>query len=173
MLFFRISCQWNLNENLGRFGAILTHIQGWSNKSWKDALLLTFWELSFERGIRYHLRHKYGHLFLWDFELFYPTFKVVQTKVKNMHFWRLSRNWVLKVDFGTDLRDKHGHLFLWDLELFWPTFKVVQTNVQNKHFCWLSQNWVFKVDLGTHLRDKHGHLFFLRFRTILAIIKGW
>ena len=36
-----------------RFGAILARVQGWSNQSRKDALLLTFSELSFESGFRY------------------------------------------------------------------------------------------------------------------------
>ena len=58
-----------------------------------------------------HLRDKHGHLFLWEFELFSPSFKVGQTKVEIMHFNQLSRNWNFKVDLDTDLRDKHGHLF--------------------------------------------------------------
>ena len=106
-----------------------------------------------------HLRDKHGHLFLWDLKLFWLSFKVVQTKVENMHFCRLSQNWVLKADLGNHLRDNHGHLFLWDYELFWPSVKVGKTNVENINFCWLSQNWVLKADLGTHLRDKHGHIF--------------
>ena len=81
--------------------------------------------------------------------------KVGQTKVENMHFCRLSWNWVFKVDLGTHFR----HLLLWELKLFWPFFKVGKTKVENMHFCEISRNWNFKVDLDTHLRDKHGHLF--------------
>ena len=91
-----------------------------------------------------HLRDKHGHLFLWDLELVWPSFKVGQTKFLKMHFCQLSRNWVLKANLGTRWRDMHGHLFLWDLELFWPSFKVCQTKVENMHFCWLYHNWVLK-----------------------------
>ena len=146
------------------------------------------WNWNFKVDLDTHLTDKHGHLFLWDLELFWTSFKVCQTKVQNMHFFLLSWNWVLKVDLGTHLRDKHAHLFLeiwsyfgpcwrlvkprlklctlveflkilWDLKLFWPSFKVVQTKVEKVDVCWLSQNWALKVDLGNHLRDKHGHLF--------------
>ena len=73
-----------------------------------------------------------------------PAFKVVQTKVENVHFCTLYQNWVLKVDFGTHLRDKHGHLFVWDLDIFQPSFKVSQTKVENMHFARLSHNLKFK-----------------------------
>ena len=86
-----------------------------------------------------HFRDKHGHLFLLDLELFWPSFKVGQTKVEKMHFFLLSRNWVLKGDLGTHARDKDGDLILWDLELFWPSFKVGQTKVEIMHFCRLSQ----------------------------------
>ena len=95
------------------------------------------------------LRDKNWPLFLWYFELFWPSFRVGQTNVENMHFCWLSRNWVLKVDLGTHLRDKHGHLFLWYLDLYFSTFKVGQTKIENMHFCRLSRNWNFKVDLNT------------------------
>ena len=107
-----------------------------------------------------HLRDKNGKLFLWDLELFWPSFKVGQTKVENMHFCRLSRNWNFKVHLDTHLRDKNRDVFLWDFKLFWPSFKVGQINIENMLFCWLSRNWVLKVDLHTHLRDKCGHLFY-------------
>ena len=140
-----------------RFGANLSLIQGWLNQVWKDAILSNFLELIFESGFTYPLD---GHLFLWDFDLLWPSVKVRQTKVENMHFCQPSRNWVLKVDLGTRLRDKHGHLFLWDLELIFPLLTVCQTKVEKMHFSRLSWNWLLKVDLGTHLRDKHGHLFY-------------
>ena len=73
---------------------------------------------------------------IWSY--FWPSFKVGQTKVENMHLCRLSRNLVLKVDLDTQLRDKHGQLFLLDLEIFWTSFKVGQTKVENMHFCRLS-----------------------------------
>ena len=64
------------------------------------------WVLKVDLGTL--LRDKYGHLFLWDLELFWPFFKVAQTKVENMHFCRLSWNLDFKVDIDTHLRDKHG-----------------------------------------------------------------
>ena len=67
-------------------------------------------------------------------ELFWPSFKVGQTKVENMRFFLLSQNWNFKLDLGTHFRDKHGYLFLWDLELFWPSFKAGHTKVENVHF---------------------------------------
>ena len=60
--------------------------QGWSNQGWKDALLSTLSELIFESELGTHLRDNHGHLCLWDFELFWPSFKVGQTNVENMHF---------------------------------------------------------------------------------------
>ena len=88
----------------------------------------------------------------------FPSFKVGQTKVENMHFSRLSWRWNFKVGLDTHLKVKHGHLILWDLELVWPSFKVGQTKVEKMHFCWISWNWFLQVDLGTHLRHNHGHL---------------
>jgi len=67
------------------------------------------WVLKVDLGTL--LRDKYGHLFLWDLELFWPLFKVGQTKVENMHFCWLSQSCILKVHLGTHLRDKHGDLF--------------------------------------------------------------
>ena len=61
----------------------------------------------------------------------WPSFNVGQTNVEKMHFCRLSRYWVLKVDIGTHLRDKHGHLFLTELDLIWPSLKVSQTKVES------------------------------------------
>ena len=55
-----------------------------------------------------HLRDKHGHLYLCDLELLWPSFKVGQTYVENMHFCRLSQNLNFKVDIDTRLRDKHG-----------------------------------------------------------------
>ena len=110
------------------FGAILALIQGCENQGWKDAFFLFFWlsqNWVLKVDLVTHLRDKHGDLFLWDLELFWPSFKVGQTKDANMHFCKLSHNWVLKVDLNTHLRDKHGHLFLWDLELFWPSFNVL------------------------------------------------
>ena len=114
-----------------------------------------FYFLGIELDLGTHLRDKHGNLFLWDLELFWPSFKVGQNKVENMYFYWLSRNWNFKEDLDTHLRDKHGHLFLSYLELFWSSFKVGQTKVENMHFCILSRKWNFKVDLDTHLRDKH------------------
>ena len=87
-----------------------------------------------------HLRDKHGHLFLLDLDLFWPSFKVRQMKVENMHFCPLSCNRNLKVGLGTPWRDNHGQLFLLDLELFWPSFKVGPTKVKNIHFCRISHN---------------------------------
>ena len=77
-----------------------------------------------------HLRDEHGHLFLCDLETIWPWFKVGQSKIKNMHFSRLSQNWVLKADLDTHLKDKHGHLFLWDLELFLPLLNIGQMKDQ-------------------------------------------
>ena len=63
-----------------RFGALLSLVQGWPNQGWKYALLSTFSELKFESGLGTHLIDKHGHLFLWDLELFWPSFKSGQTK---------------------------------------------------------------------------------------------
>ena len=112
------------------FEAILALVQGWSNQRWKDALLLTFSELSFESGLGTHLRDRHGHPFLWDLKLVWPSFKVGQTNVEKMHIYWFSRNWVLKVDLCTHLRDKHGHLLLWDLEQVWASFKVGQIRLK-------------------------------------------
>ena len=119
-----------------------------------------------------HFRDKNGHLFLWVLELFWPSLKVGQTKVENMHICQLFQNWVLKVDLGTHLRDNHGHLFLSDLELFFPSFKFGQTKVENMHFCWLSRNWVlswfryqFEIYAWTPI--------FIIFGVILALIQVW
>ena len=143
------------------FGSSLDLIQGWSKQGSKYALLSTFrnWVLKVDLDI--HLRDKHGHLFLWDLELFWPTFKVGQTKVENMHFCWLFEDWNFKVYLVTHLRDKHGHLFWWDLQLFWRSFKVGQTNVENMHFSRISRNWVLKVDLVTHLRDIKDTYFYM------------
>ena len=45
------------------------------------------------------------HFFPAILELFWPSFKVGQTKVEKMHFFRLSQNSVLKVHLGTYLID--------------------------------------------------------------------
>ena len=81
------------------FGAILVLVQGWWNQCWKNALLSISknWVLKVDLGT--HLRDKHGHLFLWDLELFWPSFKVGQTRVEKIHFSRLSWNWVLIVDW--------------------------------------------------------------------------
>ena len=116
-----------------------------------------------------HLRDKRGHLFLWDLELFLPSFKVGETKVEKRHIFRLSRNWVLEADLGTHLIDEHEQLFLSDLDLFWSSFQVGKTKVENMHFCQISLNWIFKVDLGTHSRDK-----FLKWNSVpIREIKHW
>ena len=65
-----------------RFGVILALIQGWLNQGLKYALLSTDSELN----LGTHLRDKHGHLFLCDLEIFWPAFKVGQTKFENMHF---------------------------------------------------------------------------------------
>ena len=143
-----------------RFRATLALIQGWSNKAWKYALLLTFLESSFECGFRYPFER------VWM-----PIFMIFEAILLLVHGWSnqhwkyalywFSRNWNFKVDLDNHLRDKHGHLFLWHLELFWPLFRVIQTNVGNMHFCQLSRNWVLKVDLGTYLRHKQRNHFLL------------
>jgi len=113
-----------------RFESILSLLQCWSNQGWKDSLwrLSRNWVLKVDLGT--HLRDRHGHLFIWYLELFWPSFKVGQSKVENMHFCRLFRNWVLKVDLGTHLRDKHGHLFLWDLDLFFPRLRLVKPRLK-------------------------------------------
>ena len=107
-----------------------------------------------------HLRHNNGHLFLWYLELFRPSFKVGQTKVENMHFCRLSRNWNFKVNLDTRLRDKHKHLFLFDLELFWPAFKVGQPRLKKCTFVdfieiefWKCRIPIWKISMGTYFYD--------------------
>ena len=42
-------------------------VQSWSNQGWKDALMSTISELSFESGLGTHLRDKHGHLFFMRF----------------------------------------------------------------------------------------------------------
>ena len=152
-----------------RFEVILALIQGLPNQDLRDALHSNFSKLSFERGFRYLLRDNHGNLFLWDLELFLPSFKVGQTKVQNMRFCRLSRNWNFKVDLDMHMRDKHGHLFLWEMELFCLSFKVGQMGVENMPFCRLSWNWNFKVDLDTHLRHKM-HFCQLSWNLVLNVI---
>ena len=111
-----------------RFGAILAFIQVWSNQGWKYELLSIFSELKIP---------------VWEINMdtyFYQIGSILAlvqgwlAKVENMHFGRLSRNWVLKVDLGTHLRDKNWSLFLLDLELFWPSFRIGQTKVENMEF---------------------------------------
>ena len=104
--------------------AMLVLIQGYSKRGWNYTLFSTFSELSLKVELGTHLRDNNGHLFLWDLNLFWPSFKIGQTIFENMHFCRLSCNRNFKVDLDTHLKDKHGHLCLWDLELFWPSFKV-------------------------------------------------
>ena len=66
MHFYRLSWNWVLKVDLGThlrdkhahlffmiFGATLALVQGWWKKVWKNALLSTFLELSFESGFRY------------------------------------------------------------------------------------------------------------------------
>ena len=135
-----------------------------------------FFQLSsnwiFKAELGNHLRDKHGHRFLWDLELFCPSFKVGQTKDENMHFCWLSQNWNFKAYLDTHLRAKHGHLFWWDLQLFWRSFKVGQRNVENMHFCRISRNWVLKVDLGTHLREAWTPIF-MTFGAILVLVQAW
>ena len=58
------------------FGAIYVLFQGQENQ-----------------GLKYEiLRDKHGNQILWYLDLFYPSFKVGQTKVENVHFFRVSRN---------------------------------------------------------------------------------
>ena len=89
------------------------------------------WLLKVDLGS--YLRDKHGHLFVRDLELFWPSFKVDQTKVENMHFGQLSHNWVLKVDLGTHLRDKHGNLFM--------RFGTILNLVQG----WSNQGWKYAL----------------------------
>ena len=57
------------------------------------------WVLKVDLGTQF--RDKHGHLFLWDLELFWPSFKDDQTKVENMHFCLHFQKWNLKVDLDT------------------------------------------------------------------------
>ena len=111
-------------------GAILFLVQGWSNQGLKGAFCRLFQNWVFKVDLGTHLRHKHGHLYLWDLQLFWPSFKLGETKVENIYFCQLSQNWVLKVDLGTHLRDKHGHLFLWDLDLFFPRLRLVKPRLK-------------------------------------------
>ena len=95
-----------------RFSAILALVQGWSNKGWKYALFRISQNCVLKVDLGTHLGDKHGHLFLWDLELFWESFKVGQTKVENMHFFQSSQNLNFKIYLDTHLRDKHGDLFL-------------------------------------------------------------
>ena len=79
------------------------------------------------------MRDKHGHLFLWDLELFWPSFKVGQTKVENMHFCQLSQNWNLKVDLDTHLRDACTPTFM--------RFGAILALVQG----WSNQGWKYAL----------------------------
>ena len=70
-----------------RFGAILSHNKGWSTKVQNMLVRQVSRNWNFKVDLDTHLRDKHGHLFLWDFELFWPTFKVGQTNVENIHFF--------------------------------------------------------------------------------------
>ena len=106
-------------------------------------------------------------------ELFWPSFKVGQTMVEKMHFCRLSRNWVLKVDLGTNLRDKHGHLFFGYLELFCPSFNIGQIKVENMHFCRLSWNWNFETWFRYPFERYAWTLICMIFGFISDLVQGW
>ena len=73
-----------------RLGGILALIQGWSNQGWKYALfqLSCNWLSKVDLGTQ--LRDKHGDLFLWDLEIFYPTFNVGQPNIEKMHFSQVS-----------------------------------------------------------------------------------
>ena len=78
-----------------------------------------------------HLKYWHGHLFLWDLELFWPSFKDGQTKVEKMHFCRLFHNWNLKVNFGTHFnKQTRTPTFV----VFWAIFTAFKCNLcQSAH----------------------------------------
>ena len=119
-----------------RFGVILVLIRGWSNRGWNMHICRLSWNWVLKVDLGTHLRDKHRHLFLWDLELFFPSFKVGQSKVENMHFCQLFFNWNFNLDLDSKFRDKHGHLFLRDLELF---FSLVQG--------WSNQGWKYALSL--------------------------
>ena len=67
-----------------------------------------------------------GHLYLWYLELFWPSFKVGQTKVEKIDFYRLSWDWDLKLDLCIHLRDHNGHLFYYIWIYFCPHSRFVK-----------------------------------------------
>ena len=123
------------------------------------------WVLKVDIGT--HLRDNHRHLFLWDLELFWPSFKV-----ESMHFCWLSHNLVLTIDLGTHLRDKHGHLFLWYLELFCPSLKVGDTRIKICTFSTFSE-LTFQSGFRYTFEKYPWTPIFMRFIAILACVQGW
>ena len=110
----------------------------------------------------------HGYLFLWYFELFWHSLKVGQTKAENMHFFRHSRNWNLKLDVGTHLRDKPTCNFLGIVIDFGPQSNLVKPRPKTLHFfIFLKSNFkldflgIWEISMGTYFYDissYFGHL---------------
>ena len=94
------------------FCVIIGLVQGWSRQGWKYASCPLSQNLNFKVDLDTHFRDKHGQLFLWYLELVWPSFKVGQTKVENMHFCGLSQNWNFTVYLDTQLGDNHSRLSL-------------------------------------------------------------
>ena len=78
-----------------RFGAILALVHFGQTKVENMHFCRISQNWNFKVDLDTHLRDKHGHLFLWDLDLFGPSFNFGKTKVENMHFCRLFRNWNL------------------------------------------------------------------------------